>query len=221
MCGRYVSARPVPELAEVFEAEPVGEPVPPSYNVAPRTTVYAVAGSRRGRRLGTMEWGLLPSWAAAPTEGPRPINARAETLGEKAAFAEALARRRVIIPADGFFEWRDTATGKQPYLISARDGAPLAMAGLWNRWTGADGTVLLTCAIVTVAANDLVAPLHDRMPAVLPARDWAAWLDLRRTDAAALAPLLQPAPSDGFELRAVSRLVNSVANDGPELLRAT
>jgi putative SOS response-associated peptidase YedK len=165
-----------------------------------------------------MQWGLVPSWASSPSEGPRPINARVETLQDKPAFAEALSRRRVIIPADGFFEWRLTETGKQPYFISARDGEPLALAGLWDRWSGPDGTDLLTCTIVTTPANGLVAPLHDRMPAILPAGAWSAWLDPAITDPAAVRPLLQPAPAEDLEVQAVSRLVNSVANDGPELL---
>ncbi|MDQ4132054.1 MAG: SOS response-associated peptidase [Actinomycetota bacterium] len=220
MCGRFVSARPASELADVFAAEPIGEPLPFSYNVAPTAWVYTVAGARPGRRLGTMQWGLVPSWAASPSAGPRPINARMETLEEKPAFAEALARRRVIIPADGFFEWRTTADGKQPYFISARSRKPLALAGLWDRWTAPDGADLLTCAIVTTPANDLVAPLHDRMPALLPVDTWAAWLDPARTTPGAVLDLLRPAPAGVLEARAVSRLVNSVANDGPDLLAA-
>ncbi len=219
MCGRFVSARPATELAEAFDAEPVGEPLPFSYNVAPTASIYAVGGTRGGRRLGTMQWGLVPSWASSPTDGPRPINARVETLAEKPAFSEALARRRVIIPADGFFEWLRTATGKQPYFITAHDGSPLALAGLWDRWSGgADGDPLLTCTIVTTPANRVVAPLHDRMPAILPVAAWSQWLDPGVTDTGAVLRLLQPAPERELAVRAVSRLVNSVSNDGPELL---
>ncbi len=141
-----------------------------------------------------MQWGLVPSWATSPTAGPRPINVRVETLEEKPAFAEALTRRRVIIPADGFFEWRTTEDGKQPYFISARGGGPLALAALWDRWRSPDGTDLLTCAIVTTPANDLVAPLHDRMPAILAVDAWAAWLDPACTDPGSVLDLLQPHP---------------------------
>ncbi len=183
----------------------------------PSVWVEMYQADRSGRRLGTMSWGLVPSWSEDPTSGPRPINARAETLLDKPMFAEPFRRRRCIVPVDGFYEWRQTEQGKEPHFISATDGNPLALAGLWDRWVGADGAPLVTCTIVTTEANDVVAPLHDRMPAIVQRNAWDAWLGAGG-DAKSLTDLLQPAPEALLEVHAVSRLVNSVVNDGPELL---
>lgn len=222
MCGRFVLVQPVEVVVARFEVdEVVAEALPPRYNVAPTAIVPAVARGRSGRRLGTMSWGLVPSWAASPTSGPRPINARAETLADKPLFAEALDRRRCVIPADGFYEWRTTADGaKQPLYISAADGSLLAFAGLWERWQGPGFSPLVSCAIVTTAANDTVRPLHDRMPAVLVADTWKEWLEPSLHDRRGLQSLLQPAPPGVLAVTPASSRVNSVANDGPELLLA-
>jgi putative SOS response-associated peptidase YedK len=209
------------QLSVLFGAELVSEPLPPRYNVAPGAQIYAVAGTRRGRRIGTMSWGLVPSWSEGPRSGPRPINARAETLLERPVFAEALARRRCLVPADGFYEWRELPQGaKQPYFITARDGTPLAIAGLWDRWRSPDGEGIVSVALVTTSANAVVADLHDRMPAILPPSAWEAWLGPATVDPAALQELLRPAPPELLKVRPISPRVNSVANDGPELLEA-
>lgn len=221
MCGRFVSTQSRYALSERFGvARTVGEALPPSYNVAPSRLVYAVAGTREGRRLGTMRWGLVPSWSQQPERGPRPINARVETITTSNLFAPALARRRCIVPADGYYEWRRGPATRQPFLFSAPDGSPLAMAALWDRWTGPDGEQLVTCAVITTPANALVAPFHDRMPALLDDASLSLWLDPARTDAEALAGLLMAAPDDALTVREVDRLVNNAANDGPELLRS-
>src|SRR5947209_2931358 len=152
MCGRVVLARPREVLAAMLGADAVGEELPPRWNVAPTAALYALAATRSGRRLGTMKWGLVPSWAGAPDEGPRPINARAETLVDKPMFAESLARRRCVIPVDGFYEWERLADGsRQPWFITPADGAPLLLAGLWDRWCDPKGEQppLVTCAVVT------------------------------------------------------------------------
>ena len=220
MCGRMASWRPASELAALFGADIAGpEPLTPSYNVAPGAQIYAVAGTRTGRRLGTMSWGLVPSWSQGRGGGPRPINARAETLLERSLFAEALRRRRCLVPADGFYEWRRPAVGPaQPYFIAARDGSPLALAGLWDRWSGPDGETLVSVAVVTTPANALLSKLHDRMPAILPPDAWESWLGPPSDDPTALLEPLAPAPPDLLELRPASPRVNSVANDGPDLL---
>jgi putative SOS response-associated peptidase YedK len=222
MCGRVVSALPRDYLSAYFEVHEAGAPeLPPRYNVAPGAELYAVADTRSGRRLGTMQWGLVPPWASNPSEGPRPINARAETLLDRPSFAEALEHRRLcLIPVDGFYEWREGPDGKQPFLLSAPDGSPLALAGLWSRWSGDSGESLVTCAIVTTAANDDVAPLHDRMPAVVPRPSWVTWLDRGNVDVRAKLRLLAPAPAGSLVARKVSRRVNDARNDGPELLSA-
>jgi putative SOS response-associated peptidase YedK len=243
MCGRYTSTSTVSELASVFEVDEVRvEPMPARYNVAPTLQVYAVAlrqspGQSAGeagkseensprRALGSFRWGLVPSWAKDPSVGARMINARAEGIAGKPAFRAAVARRRCLIPADAFYEWqrRESPDGKRagrlPYAVRRKDGHPMAFAGLWEVWRdradpGAEP--LRTCVIVTTGANDLMAPIHDRMPVVLAPENWAAWLD-PSTDAETVAGLMAPAPSDWFEAFPISTLVNKVSNDGPHLL---
>jgi putative SOS response-associated peptidase YedK len=218
-----VSARPREVIAELLGAHVVGEELAPSWNVAPTASVYAVAETRRGRRLGTMTWGLVPSWAGAPNEGPRPINARAETLSDKPIFAEALTRRRCIIPVDGFYEWERLPDGtRRPWFIATRDGELLALAGLWDRWSDPTGErpPLITCTIVTTTANEVVAPLHDRMPVMLAPDDWGSWLGLGGVSGTGLTALLRPAPDAALARRAASPRVNRTTNDGPELLVA-
>jgi putative SOS response-associated peptidase YedK len=222
VCGRFVSAQPVEVLAARFGVdEVVADALPPRYNVAPTAIVPAIAGTRTGRRLGTMTWGLVPSWADGPVAGPRPVNARAETLADKSLFAEALVRRRCVIPADGFYEWRSGPDGtKHPFYISGADGSLLALAGLWDRWEAPDSPPLVSCAIVTTTANDTVRPLHDRMPAVLVGNTWCEWLDPSLHDRRRLQALLRPAGPDVLTIARANRRVNDAGNDGPDLLSA-
>ena len=217
MCGRMVSTTTRAQLVEWLggHVEVVGGELRTSWNVAPGRDVYVVAPASTGLRLGTMRWGLVPSWSDGPASGPRPINARAESLLERAAFADAAARRRCIVPADGFYEWD---ADRRPVHLSASDGSPLALAAVWDRWTGPDGDPLVTVAVVTTAAGPDVAPLHDRMPAVLPRSAWSRWLDRGDVDGAAACAVLQPTPAGSLRARPASRAVNQVANDGPELL---
>ncbi len=234
MCGRYTSTSTVADLASIFEVDEVrAEPRPARYNVAPTDPVFAVAlrspkeDKEKGphRALGTFRWGLVPSWAKDPSVGSRMINARCEGISSKPAFRAAVARRRCIIPADAFYEWqrREGRDGKKvaklPHAIRRLDGQPMAFAGLWEFWRDddPDEPPLRTCAIVTTAANELMAPIHDRMPVVLAAENWSAWLD-PSTDATAVESLMLPAPSEWFDVYAVSSLVNKVGNDGPQLL---
>ena len=217
MCGRIVVAKPLDVLAGYFGvADVVAEPREPSWNVAPGAEILAVAGTTRGRRLGTMRWGLIPSWTTDPTGGPRPINARIEGLLERPSFAEPLARRRCLVVVDGFYEWRRPPGGpKQPYFLDRADGSgdPFALAGLWDRH---DGEV--TCAVVTGPADEELAWLHDRMPVRLGHDRWDAWLDPANHDVDALLRLLHE--SDGVRLRArpVGARVNNARNDGPDLV---
>jgi putative SOS response-associated peptidase YedK len=168
-----------------------------------------------------MRWGLVPAWADDPKVGSRMINARAETLATKPAFKRLLTRRRCLVPADGFYEWRPGVAGgkKQPVHVRPRHGGPIAFAGLWDSWRpkGAGGDErLISCTIVTTDASDELRDLHDRMPVVLPPESWDAWLDPGHDDVEALRSLLRP--SEGFDLVPVSTAVNDVRNDGPDLL---
>ena len=236
MCGRVVAASPREVLAARLGAdEVVGDELPARWNVAPGTRVYAVAGTRRGRRMGPIWWGLVPSWASDPSAGPRPANARVESLLERPTFEGALERRRCLVPVDGFYEWQTApdatafghAAGRQPWFLAPADGGPMAIAAVWDRWTdprvgameaGDDSEPHVSCALVTTPANEEVGALHDRMPAILAPGDWDEWLDPANHDVECLHRLLRPAPPGRLSSRPVSRLVNRVANEGPELL---
>ena len=229
MCGRFSASTPVPKLSEVFGVEELrGEDPGAHYNVAPTMPVLAAATSRAGvRMLGTFRWGLIPSWAKDLSGGAKMINARADTVETKPAFRTALVRRRCIIPADGFYEWRrgDPVGGgaKIPFFISHLDGSPLAFAGLWEVWRNAaldaddPAALVRSCTIITTEANVLLAPVHDRMPVILPSDAWGLWLDPAVQDPAALRPLLRPSPPEQLALYAVSPEVNNYRNDGPHL----
>jgi putative SOS response-associated peptidase YedK len=229
MCGRYTSTSDPSALAEAFGVEVIkAEPLPLRYNVAPTQPVYAVAerrprdgDQRPERQLGAFRWGLIPSWAKDPSIGSRLINARAETVATKPAYREALVRRRCLIPADSFYEWQMADSGpRQPYAIRHADGSPLAFAGLWEVWRPPTGDEpWRTCVIITTSANAALAPIHHRMPVILPPESWDRWLDPGNHDLDALCRLLVSAPSEAFEAYPVSKLVNSVANDSPELVR--
>jgi putative SOS response-associated peptidase YedK len=222
MCGRFVSASPPEELARYFDAEPVLEhPLSINYNVAPTSDVYVVLSSGDTRRIEPMHWGLVPGWAKDPKIGNRMINARAETLAEKASFKAAFRRRRCIVPADGFFEWRmlPGVKHKEPTYITHPDGTPLAFAGLWEVWKDKEhpGEALHSCTIITTAANDTMAPVHDRMPVILEPATFDHWLDPDCNDLDDLGRLLIPARSP-LTMWPVSTAVNSVRNKGPELI---
>lgn len=231
VCGRYTSVTSAAALARFFAAdEVVAGDVGPRHNVAPTQDVPAVAETRDGRRLGQMRWGLVPPGARDLRVGSRMINARAETVVDKPAFRRAFERRRCLIPADGFYEWQAHGEGvaKQPWYISRRDGAPMAFAGLWERWRPradrrygaeeAEKQEVVSCAIVTTSANGVLAPVHHRMPVVLAPTCWESWLDPANHDLGALRSLLVPAPDEVLQRVRVRTLVNAVANDGPDLV---
>jgi len=224
MCGRYVSVSSPALLAERFLVEEIRvTELAQDYNVTPRAEVPVVAVRDDHRVLDLLRWGLVPSWAKDTSIGDRLINARADTVATKPAYRRAFQRRRCIIPADGFYEWRAIPgrRQKQPYFITRRDREPLAFAGLWEFWRDPatpDGPGLRSCVIVTTDANEALAPIHDRMPVVLPEVAWAAWLDPANHDAEALEGLLVPAPAGELEWYPVSTLVNRPANNGPELV---
>lgn len=220
MCGRFVQALDPADYADYFGAEPaISESLAPSYNVAPTKQVYAVAEHDGRRMLGTFRWGLVPWWAEDPGIGSRHINARAETLAERPAFKDSFLHKRCIVPADGFYEWqRRPEGGKLPHYIH-RSGEPLALAGLWASWKDpASGERLATCTIVTTDADDLLRPIHGRMPVVLPRGAWDRWLDRDADDREELEALLRSPDPRPMHAYPVSTLVNSVRNDYPECI---
>ena len=223
MCGRFVSASDPDGLVRFFVIdERKTDDLPPSYNVAPTDPVYAVAAHEQRRYLVSFRWGLVPHWAESPAVGAKMINARAETAAEKPAYREALRRRRCLIPADGFYEWRKDAAGaKTPHFIHRPDHQLLAFAGLWETWRDKDdpqAAPVKSCTILTRPAVTQLQVLHDRMPVALPQDAWAAWLDAD-VPFGVLQDLLRTPPPE-LTFRPVSDQVNSVRNNGPQLLAA-
>lgn len=198
----------------------VGIDDPPRYNIAPTQAVATVIRPTTGeeRQAMKMRWGLVPSWADELSIGNRMINARGETVDSKPSFRRAFASRRCLIPADGYYEWKKQADGKQPYLIERPDHGVFAMAGLWeeNSKVTADGTPIRTCTVITTSANQVTGDVHDRMPVILDFADHETWLDPGFRDTDALNALLRPAPDDWLQLTAVSRRVNSPKHDDAE-----
>jgi putative SOS response-associated peptidase YedK len=223
MCGRFVAASPPDEIARYFSADVPEEVVEPSWNVAPTDDVLAVHADGAARRLEVFHWGLVPMWAKDPSIGSRMINARAESLAGKGAYQHAFRRRRCLVPADGFYEWK-TVPGrkrKQPWFVHRADGEPMALAGLWERWRGADREdtdTLRSCTIITTTPNEVLAGLHDRMPVILPPSAWDDWLDPDNRDLDALGALLVPPPAELLELHPVSAAVGDVRTNVPELI---
>ena len=222
MCGRFSSTSQLQFLLEQFRAEPMGvEGHQPSWNVAPASDILVVTASSDGaRQLRALKWGLVPRWAKDPSGANRMINLRAETVREKKGWKSTLARKRCIIPIDGFYEWQDQGKGqrKQPFYITSRDFSPLALAGLWSTWRDPEsGEELFTCTILTTSANGLMESVHHRMPVILAPEDWDAWLDPENTDADELAKLLVPAPEEMLTLWPVDPAVGNVRNNRPEL----
>ena len=219
MCGRYSLIADLGELAKRYEFDGDGLALKPAYNVAPTQDVLTVVGGE-ARRGGFMRWGLIPWWAKNASIGSRMINARAETVSEKPAFRDALRRRRCLVLADGFYEWQRTGSVRKPMRVVMRSGEPFAFAGLWSVWRDPDGNRIPSCAIITTTANDLLRPVHDRMPVVLPRELEELWLDRSIDDPGALGSVLTPYLDDAMEAYEVSTLVNSAVNDGPEVIEA-
>jgi putative SOS response-associated peptidase YedK len=217
MCGRYTLKTPVEELAEEFGFEASSMELPPNYNVAPTQEVAAILEEDGKRRLELLRWGLIPSWADDPSIGSRMINARSETAPEKPSFRRAFRERRCLIPADGFYEWQRTNGAKQPYYIRMKVGCPFAFAGLWESWKDDGGPEIRSCTILTTKPNALAAEIHDRMPVILPAGSYDAWLD-PETGRDELYGLLAPYPEDEMEAYPVSRFVNSPQNNDPRCI---
>jgi putative SOS response-associated peptidase YedK len=230
MCGRFVSARKRLELLEEFnvQRDRVRQDLAPDYNVAPTKQIYAVTDDREGEReLRTLRWGLVPFWAKAADSreagkiGAKMINARAETVAEKPAFRRAFAKRRCLIPADGYYEWKD----KKPFYIFRNDGGITAMAGIYELWRDRavadeddDHAFLWTASVITTEATDDVGQIHDRMPMIIEPDLWADWLDPDNTEISQLQAAMVPAMKGAMSSYPVSTDVNFVRNNGPELI---
>ncbi|HUI16306.1 MAG TPA: SOS response-associated peptidase [Alphaproteobacteria bacterium] len=219
MCGRYSLTTPAEAMRRLFGFAGPLPNLPARYNIAPTQQVPIVRLDREAaRELASVRWGLIPFWAKDATIGNRLINARAEGLAEKPSFRAAFRARRCLVPADGFYEWQATPRGKRPYRIGLTGGSPealplFAFAGLWEHWAkAADGVAIESCTIVTTEANELLRPIHERMPVILAAEDHAAWLDPATPTGAALA-LLKPYPAAAMLAYPVSTRVNSVRFD--------
>ncbi|OQP07346.1 hypothetical protein B1690_05555 [Geobacillus sp. 46C-IIa] len=211
MCGRFTLTADLEALQALFCFRYQG-PLAPRFNIAPSQEVLTVV-VEEGERVGKMmRWGLVPFWAKDVRIGAKMINARSETVDEKASFRHAFKRRRCLIVADGFYEWRKEGEKKVPYRFTLAAGAPFAFAGLWERWDGPSGP-LETCTIITTKANELVAAIHDRMPVILPSERHGDWLDPSLDDSEYLKTFLQPYPSERMRMYEVSPLVNSPKND--------
>jgi putative SOS response-associated peptidase YedK len=217
MCGRYELNSSTAKLKEHFDT--TGElDFEPRFNIAPSQTVPVVSLDDKGNRVFTLaKWGLIPSWVKDPKEVQRPINAKAETAAINPMFRHAYRKNRVLVPADGFYEWMPKDGGKQPYLIRLRDDEPMGMGGLLEHWTGPEGEVT-TFTILTTEANALMAKIHDRMPVIIKPEDYSTWLDTNQTDVIKIQAMALPYPDNFMEAHPVSRKVNSPKYDSPDLI---
>lgn len=220
MCGRYVLKRE--DLEALLKALGVADPrdFVSRYNIAPTTIIPAVRprlGDTRREAVG-LQWGLVPWWSKDPRSGAKLANARAEGIAAKPAFREALRKRRCVVPASGFYEWQTVGRLKQPWFFQRRDEQPFLLAALWERWKSPDGVELQTCSLITTTPNDVVRPLHDRMPVILTGPAIDLWLDPAVTEPARIEPLLGPLRSEELKGTPVSARVNSVRHDGPDCL---
>ncbi|WHX47283.1 SOS response-associated peptidase [Paenibacillus woosongensis] len=219
MCGRFTITVPYEELLlRYYIDEDTNINYEPSYNAAPMQYIPAVVKGSNGNRLGSLRWGLIPSWAKDDKIASKMINARAETITEKPSFNRLIASRRCIIPADGFYEWQQRAKSKQPFRIILKDEGIFSFAGLYDMWMDPSGNRLATCTIITTTPNRLMADIHNRMPVILQKEDEAEWLDRDHADVTALMQLLRPYDSNEMRAYPVSSEVGNVRNNDAKLL---
>lgn len=218
MCGRYSLSQSEETIAAAFDLADVPT-VAPHYNIAPTQAVPVVRAVAGSRQFAELHWGLIPSWSKDPDIGARLINARAETVTEKPSFRTAFKRRRCLLIADGFYEWQRSPQGKQPYYFRLEDHQPFGFAGLWEHWENGAGDVIESCTILTTEANDLLRPVHDRMPVILERQDYDLWLDPEMQQSDRLQSLLRPYSADAMTSYAVSARVNNPRNDSADCVQ--
>jgi putative SOS response-associated peptidase YedK len=218
MCGRFVRKSTITEITEEFGINEVQWAWEPSYNVAPGQNVACVI-QKDGNRLVSLRWGLIPSWADDPQVGYRMINARAETLSQKRTFSRILKTQRCLVVADGFYEWRKENDKKVPMYIRLRSSRPFGFAGLYDTWRPREGSPISSCTIITTRPNEVVGPIHNRMPVIVPRKEYSLWLDNSVQDPGTLLPLLEPFNAKEMEAYEVSLLVNSPKFNTPECIK--
>lgn len=218
MCGRFTIVFDSDKLMQRFGIEEVPFDWRIIYNVAPGQKIPAIIEDRGQRRIGQLKWGLVPSWATDAKGGYKMINARSETLNEKASFRRLFERKRCLIPADGFYEWQHRAGGKQPMRIMMKNEEPFAFAGLFDTWSSPEGEKIHTCTIITTKPNEVVRDIHDRMPVIIRQEDESIWLDRKHYDAALLQSLLVPFDSAQMRAYPVPTIVGSPRNNSPECI---
>jgi putative SOS response-associated peptidase YedK len=216
MCGRYTLKTPVEELSEKFQFPEV-IPLKPRYNIAPSQPVPVVRlmPDNQERKLAMLRWGLIPAWVKDPAKARQPINAKSETVAELPTFRTAFRKRRCLIPADGFYEWKQEGGRKQPVYICMKDREPFAFAGLWERWAGEEDEFIESCTILTTEPNELLVPIHNRMPVILDPNDYELWLDPDVQQPYKLGPLLRSYPSESMIYYPVNLRVNNPKHDDP------
>jgi putative SOS response-associated peptidase YedK len=218
MCGRFVREKSIPVIAAEFGVDQISTDLEPSYNIAPTQRVAAVINDGQ-KQLVAFQWGLIPSWADDPKIGNKLINAKSETITEKASFRNAFKKRRCLIVADGFFEWQKIGQAKRPVYIHLKSGKPFGFAGLYETWKSPEGEPIATCTIITTEANEIIKPIHDRMPVIIAKEARDLWIDPGVKDREALLELLKPYPSDEMETWPVSKMVNSPMNNSPDCIK--
>ncbi len=217
MCGRFTLRAPTEALAALLELQELTLPIAPRYNIAPSQNVLACRQSPSQREVTWLKWGLIPSWATDPKIAFKLINARAETIAEKPSFRSAFRHRRCVVLADGFYEWQPTGKRKQPYLFSLASGEPFGLAALWESWQSPEGVIVESCSLITTEANDVVRPVHDRMPVMFDRTGINYWLDKTLPPAEAKS-LLRSFPAVAMIATPVHERVNNPRYDGPDCI---
>ena len=219
MCGRFTLTTSPEQLRAAFDGLSVPDQIQPRFNIAPTQPVAVVPNDGK-YQLDYYVWGLIPSWSKDPAIGNRMINARAETLAEKPSYRAAFRRRRCLILADGFYEWRQEvdSRSKTPMYIKLTTGKPFAFAGLWENWNSPDGSQILSCTIITTEPNSLMQSIHNRMPVILPKESYSEWLEPHEIEPASLQKLLVPYPAEQMMAYPVSKQVNSPDNDNSRII---
>lgn len=219
MCGRFTLAVEITKITVRFDAGTAIQEWKPRYNIAPGQSALAVISENDERSIVSMRFGFIPRWAEKKQTGYSMINAKAETIAKKPSYQQAFQQHRCLIPADGFYEWKQTDQGKAPYRLAMKNGDLFAFAGIWDTWTDPEGQEINTFAIITTGANALTEKLHDRMPVILHQKDEHIWLDSHVVQPEQLQPLLVPYPASKMEMFPVSPIVNSWRNDSPECIQ--